>query len=351
MRSLDKTVLETFDLEIGYKTKGKLKAVAKHIHLKLNRGQLTCLLGPNGAGKSTLIKTLCGLLPPIQGYINLCNDDLSKLPPHEIALYLSLVLTDRVETEISVYDVVALGRAPYTDWRGKLSDQDRERIRWGIQLTGIEKFIHQKINELSDGERQKVMIARALTQDTALIILDEPTAHLDLPNRVEVFRLLRTLAHQTNKGILLSTHELDLALQAADTIWMMQPGESLRTGVPEDLVINGTFESVFQREGLDFNKSTGAFQFHPKGIHPVELIGSGSLTFWTQKALERKGFCISTLFNSEFKIEVLENKNGKHCWVSSLGGEYKTHYSIAELMYTLEHTAKKAEQGTIKKAY
>lgn len=340
-------VLETRELKIGYTIKGKRKQVAEGINLSLHSGQLICLLGPNGAGKSTLIKTFCSLLSPLHGCVHLCGDDLKKLSPLEIAHRLSLVLTDRIETEIAVYDVVALGRAPYTDWKGSLTEHDHGKIRWAIQITGIKKFLQQKITELSDGEQQKVMIARALAQDTPLIILDEPTAHLDLPNRVEIFRLLRTMAHETGKAILLSTHELDLALQASDNIWMMEATSEMKTGAPEDLILNGTVESVFQRNGLDFNKTTGAFQFHKPGIYPVELIGEGAVTIWTQRALERNGFYITERFDAILRVEIMEHKSGAPCWVTSIGDSHQQHHSIEMLIHTLKNTNLKTHIKTI----
>lgn len=336
MGNTNKVVLETKELKIGYKIKRSVKIVAENINLKLDRGQLICLLGPNGAGKSTLIKTLSGILPSIDGCVNLCGKDLMKLSSLEIARQLSLVLTDRPEVgNMIVVDLVSLGRMPYTGLFGKLSVQDKEKVKWAIQVTGIEKFTNQKVHELSDGERQKVMIARAIAQDSSLIILDEPTAHLDLPNRVEIVRLLRKLSRETNKSIILSTHELDLALQAADKIWLMQPQGEIKTGTPEDLVINGTFEKVFQRDGLNFDKLTGTFKFHVPGIDKIELIGSGHLAFWTSRALEREGFKIEKDMNSARTIEIIEQDNGFHKWISAIEGEQKHHTSIENLIQTL----------------
>ncbi len=335
MKTTNTPVLKTKNLKIGYKTKGKFKVVADNINLELENGQLICLLGPNGAGKSTLIKTLSGIQLPISGEISLSGNDFLKLSPLEIAHQLSVVLTERIETDILVYDLVALGRASYTGWAGRLSVIDKEKINWAIEMTGIKKHINKKIHELSDGERQKIMIARAFAQDTPLIILDEPTAHLDLPNRVEIFRLLRKLAHDTNKAIILSTHELDFALQAADKIWLMEPMGELKTGIPEDLVINGTFESVFRKDGLEFDRNTGTFLFHHPGKNPIELVGNGALAFWTQKALERKGFKVTNDVNTGRRINIIEEDNGLHKWTSAIGNTQNHHNSIDELIQFL----------------
>ena len=294
MESQQKQVLSTRDLQIGYQRKGgKTLSVAKDLNVELQSGELICLLGPNGSGKSTLIKTLAGMLPKLGGGIRLFEEEVSILSAKEIAQQLSTVLTDRVTIgNLSVYQLVAFGRSPYTGWLGSLSQKDEEKVRWAIESTGLENFVHRDISRLSDGERQKVMIARALAQDTSVILLDEPTAHLDLPNRVEIIRLLRKLAHETGKGILLSTHELDLALKAADRIWLMNREQDLLSGVPEDLVLDGTFEQVFQQDSFDFDRETGSFNIHQLNGKEIALSGDTVPVFWTRRALEREGYHI-----------------------------------------------------------
>jgi iron complex transport system ATP-binding protein len=285
-------VLHTDDLSIGYKAKaGEKTIVAEHIDVDLYSGELICLLGPNGSGKSTLIKTLAGVHKMLGGEITLFDESIKQLSSKEIAHRLSTVLTDRVKVgNLSVYNLVAFGRSPYTGWLGSLSREDEKKVRWAIEATGLTDFVHRDISKLSDGERQKVMIARALAQDTSVILLDEPTAHLDLPNRVEIIRLLRKLAHETGKGILLSTHELDLALKAGDRIWLMNREKALFKGVPEDLVLNGTFEEVFKRDSFDFDIETGSFKIHRHNGKRIALDGDPVPVFWTRRALEREGY-------------------------------------------------------------
>ncbi|WP_229254384.1 ABC transporter ATP-binding protein [Dyadobacter sp. NIV53] len=253
-----------------------------------------CLLGPNGAGKSTLMRTLAGLQPAISGGITIENQQLSELKPAELARKLSLVLTERIDSvNLTINEVVTLGRTPYTGWLGVLSSLDHEKINQALTATETFTYKHRKIHQLSDGERQKVMLARALAQDTNLIILDEPTAHLDLPSRVEIMHLLHTLARQTNKAILLSTHELDLALQAADQLWLMDQQGKMTAGVPEDLVLNGAFESAFAKSGFYFNKSSGTFTIHKEAFSfYIKLSGNTDLVFWTKRALQREGIGI-----------------------------------------------------------
>lgn len=288
-------VLHTEKLTIGYKNKNVVRTVGEALDLALRPGQFVCLLGPNGAGKSTLIKTLAGIQLPLHGKVFIAQEDIFTIRRSELARKLSLVLTDVIKTgNLDVYTVLTLGRYPYANWFGTLSDADREIIIGAARATGIEQHLSKQLDQLSDGERQKVMITRALVQDTPVIILDEPTAHLDLPSRVEVMRLLRSMARQTKKAIILSTHELDLALQAADTIWLMMPNQSLIAGAPEDLIINGTFEKAFSKSGFDFCRDTGTFRVHATAEDKIiQLAGEGYTYFWTKRALEREGYRIA----------------------------------------------------------
>ncbi|MBN2731568.1 MAG: ABC transporter ATP-binding protein, partial [Balneolaceae bacterium] len=218
---------------------------------------------------------------------------------------------------------VSFGRSPYTGWLGSLREKDEQVVRWAIEATGLEPLVHRDISTLSDGERQKAMIARALAQDTELILLDEPTAHLDLPNRVEIMRLLRKLARETRKGILLSTHELDLALKAGDRIWLINNKRELFAGIPEDLVLNGTFEAVFERDSFDFDRSTGSFNLHESNGKKVAMEGDTVGVFWTRRALEREGFKTVSSEHTDLLIEV-EGEQGDYTWIiSSTGNEYR----------------------------
>ncbi|WP_171032772.1 ABC transporter ATP-binding protein [Fodinibius saliphilus] len=284
--------------------------VASGINVALNSGEIVCLLGPNGSGKSTLIRTLTGLHYPLGGTVELENKKLKSFSTKQIARKVSTVLTDRLTIgNLSVYELVSFGRSPYTGWFGSLSQQDEEVVQWAIESTGIGQFVNRDVLRLSDGERQKVMIARALAQNTSAIMLDEPTAHLDLPNRVEIIRLLRELAHDTQKGILLSTHELDLALKAADTLWLIDMNGNVVTGTPEDLVLDGTFESVFERDSFEFDRSTGSFKLlHPKKA-PVYLHGDAVGQFWTRRALERSGYQVKESNGTDIQVEVKRLKD------------------------------------------
>lgn len=311
--SNNQPIISTQDLDIGFPGKGRRKlatVVASEINVTMKRGEIVCLLGPNGSGKSTLIRTLAGLQAQLKGDVILDGHQLNQYANKHVARKISTVLTDRITIgNISVYELVAFGRSPYTGWFGSLNKKDEEIVEWAIASAGIEQFVDRDVLHLSDGERQKVMIARALAQDTPAVLLDEPTAHLDLPNRVEIIRLLRRLAHDTNKGILLSTHELDLALKAADTLWLINRMGEVITGTPEDLVLEGTFESVFERDSFDFDRSTGSFTLHNPQKKPVQLTGDTVPVFWTRRALEREGFQVVESNGTELKIKVKSREN------------------------------------------
>ncbi|MCE7068053.1 ABC transporter ATP-binding protein [Dyadobacter sp. CY326] len=328
-----RSILETSNLSIGYRSKRSERLISKSLNLRLEAGQLVCLLGSNGSGKSTLMRTIAGLQPALAGEVFIDQQLLSSLKSSELAQKLSLVLTERIEAgNLTALEVITLGRTPYTGWLGALSNVDHEKINEAIQLANVETLTDRKIHQLSDGERQKVMLARALAQDTELILLDEPTAHLDLPNRVEMMRLLHTLARTTGKAILLSTHELDLALQAADVLWLMQQNGELVTGVPEDLVLNGAFESAFAKSGFFFDKSSGTFNIYQDiCTHTVKLTGDLKLTFWTKRALQREGLGITTDVNTLFTVTCYERDDIAH-WKLDHAGTTSNYQSIADLI-------------------
>lgn len=305
-------IVETHSLAIGYRSSGTERTVATGLDIQLRVGNMVCLLGSNGAGKSTLMRTLSGLQPPLAGEIRIDDRPLGALKPEELAQKLSLVLTDRIEAgNLTAREVVALGRTPYTSWLGSLTKDDHFKIAQSIEQTGIAPLLDRHMHQLSDGERQKVMLARALAQNTPVILLDEPTAHLDLPNRVEMMRLLHMLARTTRKAILLSTHELDLALQTADELWLMHPDGSLLTGLPEDLVLSGAFEATFARSGFSFDRTTGTFIIHqPVDNAQIYLEGPEGPLFWAKRALQREGLGISRYRDAACLIRVIEAKNG-----------------------------------------
>lgn len=287
------SILTTDNLSIGYSKNGKDDIIQSTLNLQLRAGELVCMIGPNGSGKSTLLRTLSGLQKPLTGKTLIDGKEISKLKQIEKALLISLVLTDRIDIEnATVYNIVSLGRHPHSNWLGNLSKNDDSVIFDAIKMVHLENKIQHNINELSDGERQRVMIAKALAQDTPIIMLDEPTAHLDLPNRVEIMLLLHRLAHKTEKAILLSTHELDLALQAADRIWLISTERGVEFGVPEDMVFNGSFNHAFESKSYYFNADNGNFSLNYPMTRKVWVSGHKTRMYWTLRALARAGFMV-----------------------------------------------------------
>lgn len=313
--------LEISKLEIGYpKYKKETIKVAGPIDISIGEGELICLLGPNGVGKTTLLRTMAGIQPSISGFISILNHNISEINKKELAKFLSVVLTDRIISgNLTVYELISLGRTPHTGWFGNLGKVDKAKIQWAIDNTGICHLVHKSIHELSDGERQKVMVTRALAQDTPVILLDEPTAHLDLPNRIDIVRLLRKLARETKKAIIMSTHELDLALQVADKIWLMTMENHMYTGSPEDLVLNDIFGKTFIKEGIKFDIKHGVFKVIQPHSAEIYVEGNDVGIFWTKRALERYGYSVASSLKIQEGIHVSKEdhkwrwkyKNGK----------------------------------------
>ncbi|WP_155103555.1 ABC transporter ATP-binding protein [Flavobacterium sp. LC2016-01] len=253
------SILKTINLNIGYKSKKATVTIAENLNLNLASGKLISLIGANGIGKSTLLRTITGIQHPLSGNVFLNDKNISTYNPLDLAQNLSLVLTEKLPpSNLSVFELVALGRQPYTNWVGTLTAADIEKVQEAMQLTQIENLAHKKHYEISDGQLQKVLIARALAQDTPLIILDEPTTHLDLLHKVSLFKLLKKLTHETQKCILFSTHDIDLAIQLSDEMIIMTP-ENVVQDEPCNLISNGNFASLFKDEHIIFDAEKGKF--------------------------------------------------------------------------------------------
>lgn len=252
-------ILSTSNLSIGYTTKKEKNYIAQNIDLQLQSGKLVALIGANGIGKSTLLRTLTAIQKPLSGTIFLNEKEIQTYNSLELAQKLSLVLTEKLPpSNLTVFELIALGRQPYTNWVGKLSEEDNVKIQEAMQLTQISHLATKKHYEISDGQLQKVLIARALAQDTPLIILDEPTTHLDLLHKVAVFKLLKKLAHETQKCILFSTHDIDMAIQLSDEIILMTP-ERVVQDQPCNMITKGIFNTLFNDEHIVFDAEKGKF--------------------------------------------------------------------------------------------
>jgi iron complex transport system ATP-binding protein len=337
---MNDTIAATQDLTIGYvRPRGNDYVVAQALSLSLASGELVCLIGPNGVGKSTLLRTIAGMQPSLTGRVLLDGRDIRALKPREMAQRLSIVLTERVHVGIlSAYALVALGRTPYTDWTGRLALHDEEIVRRAIRTVGATELAYRNVSELSDGERQKVMIARALAQEPTLMILDEPTAYLDLPRRVEIMRILRRLVRTTGSAVLLSTHDLDLALRSADRIWLMRAGGAVEVGAPEDLVLCGAFEATFHSEGVDFDRETGSFKIHADQVCEIDVQGEGTEALWTRRALEREGFRVHENGSGcPVRVQIVSFE-GSTIWRTTVRGDVREHGTLYEVVSFLRRS-------------
>lgn len=288
----DRDTVTLDNLTTGYRTGRTVRVVSSGISARLHAGELTCLLGPNGAGKSTLLRTLTGFNPPLGGTVTMMGREIGSYRPSELARMVSVVLTERVKLAgMSVEELVGMGRAPYTGFWGSLKGDDRRIVRSALQLVGVDAMADRPIRTLSDGERQKVMIAKALAQQTPVILLDEPTAFLDYPSKVEIMRLLHSLARQEGKTIFLSTHDVELALRIADTVWLIDRTQGVTSGTPEDLAVDGSIARYIERPGIEFLPSEGIFTILTDSEgEPVALTGDPAAVKIASRGLRRAGF-------------------------------------------------------------
>ncbi len=318
------SLLTTDSLQIGYSHQGDSTCIARDLSLELKAGEFVCLLGPNGAGKSTLIRTLAGMQPPLGGTVALQGKGFQNIAPRERARQVSVVLTESMPIGMmDAYSLVSLGRHPYSGWLGGLNQHDRKRIAWALNAVGATELAPRQVAELSDGERQKVSIARALAQEAKVMLLDEPTAYLDLPRRVELMSILRTLAQQEQMGLLLSTHDLDLALRFADKLWVVTTNGSLLQGSPEALALSGEFSDVFANENLEWDAEHGLFRAPKTPCLEAHITGSGHEYLWTRRAVERLGFRIGNADTAAFTVQVSTD-----AWIVEKNGIRKDLHSI-----------------------
>ncbi|SMD38738.1 iron complex transport system ATP-binding protein [Reichenbachiella faecimaris] len=284
------TSLHIKGLSVGYAT----KEIATNINLSLSGGQLVCLLGQNGVGKSTLLRTLSNLQEPLAGHIEIDHQDIRALDRRKLATKLGIITTEKIGmSNMTVRELVALGRYPYTNWVGQESKEDTQKIEEAISRCRINYIEKSKLSAISDGQFQKAMVGRVLAQDTDIILMDEPTAHLDVVNRVEMFQLLQSIVQETDKSILISTHELDLSMQFADELWLMNFNAPIVIGTPEDLGLTGEIEKIFFHEEFHLDSRTGQVKLRQEVKESFNLVGEDKAFHWVQKALERKGYGIS----------------------------------------------------------
>ncbi|MYC99365.1 MAG: ABC transporter ATP-binding protein [Gammaproteobacteria bacterium] len=257
-------MLDLRSLAVGYRnTRG---VVLSDIDLSAAAGDFVCILGRNGSGKSTLMRTIAGLQASLGGTASLDGEDIASMRPATRARRIGVVLTERAfNPSLNVEDVIALARQPFTGWQGGLADKDRAAIADAIEVTGVEPFLRRFFSDLSDGERQRVMIARALAQTPRLLVLDEITAFLDLPSRVEIMALLRAQARDQGQIVLLSSHDLDLSLQLSDGVWLLDGSGGFSVGTPDALSRSGAVGRAFDTDAIRFSPSDGRFEIRTSG--------------------------------------------------------------------------------------
>lgn len=244
------------DLSIGYKN----TLVASKINFDSLTGELIGIVGINGIGKSTLLRTLGNMQPALSGRVFIKNNPLEELGPKDLAAEISVVLTEPIASKnLTVQELIALGRQPYTNWIGTLTETDKSKIMGAIQMLQLDDMLNKKCYELSDGQLQRVMIARALAQDTSIILLDEPTTHLDLYHKVQILKLLKSITKETQKTILFTSHEIEMVLQLCDKIVLLEPNKN-SFGEPCELIEQGAFDNLFPSDTVTFDHKTGAFR-------------------------------------------------------------------------------------------
>ncbi|MEM9040724.1 MAG: ABC transporter ATP-binding protein [Actinomycetota bacterium] len=320
-----RTVLSTSQLASGYRARRRVeRVVVPPVDLTVASGELVTLLGPNGAGKSTLLRTISGVQPAMSGGVTLLGDPLDGLGRAERARRLASVLTERVSVgQLAGYDLVALGRQPHTGWNGVLDERDHRVVADAIVAVGGAHLAERDIGELSDGERQRLMIARALAQEPAVLILDEPTAFLDVTSRIELGALLQRLAHERGLGVVCSTHDLDLALATADTVWLLDVDAHLSIGAPEDLALTGAIGTVFGTADLEFDAERGTFSRRPEIAGFAAVTGDGLPTRLCVRALTRIGYHTDELPDGvapDVTVDVRETGRGAAEFVVATNG-------------------------------
>ncbi len=324
----NRELLVTRSLSVGYKSSYSNITLLTGLNLEIQKGEIISLMGPNGCGKSTLIRTLTGLISPIDGVIIIEGKNISEMPSSVKAELMGVVLTEPVfEKNLTVYDIVSMGRYRYSGWLGQIDTTDKQVIDEAISQVGLKKKVHNRLSELSDGEKQRALIAKVLTQDVDLIILDEPTSFLDLPNRMELLILLKKLAHKMGKGILLSTHELNLAMQISDKIWLIDRQGNLNRTLPEELILSDILDKTFGNDHINFLPQTASFELVPSNNYQIYVKGKGILVTSVSRMIKRLGFIHSE--DEKTSNMIIETKEGSFKSIDN--GKEQIYFSLESL--------------------
>jgi len=336
MKVPENKFIELRQVGIGYaKSTSGTCILADLLSLQVKTGEIIALVGRNGCGKSTLLRTIARMQSPLNGTILIGGKDSKSIARLDFAKILSYVSTEIVDIPyVRVSELVSLGRYPHTNWIGSFSGPDKAAVNNAIELAGIGHLRNKIMHELSDGERQKTMIARALAQDTRILILDEPTAFLDLPNRYELLRLLNQLAHEMGKTVLYSTHDLSIALNESDKLWLMASGNVIE-GAPEDLIISKGFHKLFENSDLYFDMNAADFRLRRKYTGHIRVEGDPELILWTSRALERIGIKTRDADTGSAHI-IAAYQQGSPVWSLNQNEQLQTFSSVYDLLSFLK---------------
>ncbi len=308
MNYLTTKILSLESVCIGYTNNRKGKSILPPLTASAGRGELIAVIGRNGIGKSTLLRTIAGLQKPLGGEILYGSRKITEYSRMELAQNISYISTEVVKPgNMSVYELVALGRYPYTNWLGKIDTENHMAIVDALEKCSMSDFAGRPISELSDGERQRAMIARIFAQDTGIMIMDEPTAFLDVSGRYEILHLMHNISRKSGKSIIFSTHDLQSAISQADKIWLILD-DILVEGAPEDLMIKGVFDKLFNLSAVQFNSMNGTFTFITEERGTIYVKGDGRRKHWIENAINRAGFMTSSSMTDPY-ISVSENIN------------------------------------------
>ena len=322
-------ILSLNSLKIGYASGRNENLLLPPLNACANKGELIAVIGKNGIGKSTLLRTLAGLQPSLGGDILYSGKNIRDYSRKDLAQKIGYISTEIVKvSNMRVYDLVALGRFPYTNWIGKIDLKNHEVITDAIEKTGISTLSGRFISELSDGERQKAMIARILAQDTGIMVMDEPTAFLDIGSKFEILHLMHLLSQNSGKTIIFSTHDLNVAMSQADKIWLILDNRLLE-GAPEDLMIKGSFDHLFDSSVVQFNSENGTYSFRSEDRGAINVTGDGIFRHWTEKAINRAGFSVSEEKSAPYLRVPSENNNN---WQLLAGSSVREFVSVYELV-------------------
>ncbi|MGC1390687.1 MAG: ABC transporter ATP-binding protein [Bacteroidales bacterium] len=332
MKTSANKILSLDSLKIGYASGRKENVLLPPLTASANSGELVAVIGRNGIGKSTLLRTLTGLQKPLGGDIFCDNKNVRDYSRMEFALKVGYISTEIVKvSNMSVYDLVALGRFPHTNWIGRIELKDHEVILDALKKTSMELFSRKLVSELSDGERQKSMIARILAQDTSIMIMDEPTAFLDIAGKYEIFHLMHKLSRNSDKTIIFSTHDLQMAISQSDKIWLILDN-NLIEGAPEDLMIAGAFDNLFNSSNVFFNSEDGTFISRSDTRGSIYIEGEGAKKYWTERAINRAGFTVS---KERVSLSVIIPSETYDCWRLSFQSHIFECSSLYELISCL----------------